>query len=191
MHVRANAFCVLAIVLTFVCEKSLWGEKPIKLYKEETTIAIEEHALSVNGFYFFENRTDFELDVSISYPFPVSNQQLFPEPVAVLDPEDPIEHEKRGKGIRWSHHFEPASIETVLVKFSQALKAKRATYLLRRGLWDGKVDKISMVVTLPSSFENVTLSIEPDSLGSDEQTQNFFITRHYFEPEQDLLITWE
>jgi hypothetical protein len=182
---------VFVSMIILVCSEFTYGEKPIKLYKEESTIALKESNIAVRGLYFFENRSDFELDVSISYPFQVNAQQLFPEAVALLDPKKPLTFEKEKTGIQWTQHFEPSSIETVLVAYSQVLKEKEAIYMLKRSSWNGKVDKISIVIELPLTFKNVSLSLEPDSSRVDEHKQSFFITRRYFEAKQDLAITWE
>jgi hypothetical protein len=187
-QVRIAAFINIVILL---CSGFAQAEKPVKFYKEETTITLQENSVSVQGFYFFENRSDFELDVSLLYPFYIDPFQLFPRTIRVLDPVDPITFEEKEKGIQWSQHFEPTGIETVLVHYDQEIKQTQATYVLEKSSWNSKVDNISILVEAPLSFLNMSLSIEADSSNADGKHQYFYITRRYFTPEQDLAISWE
>jgi hypothetical protein len=187
-------FCTVSIfilVWVYITPICACGEKPVKLYKEESSIALGEGSLDVRGTYFFENRTDFELDVAIFCPIHTDDAQPFPGKVTLLDPRDPVPFEKEEQGIQWSQHFEPSGIETVLVSFVQAIEQNRATYILKRKVWGEKIDKFSIIITAPLSYANISISIEPDSLRSDEHKQYYYITKRYFEAKQDLVITWE
>ncbi len=182
---------VLITMLVIVSTKHAHAEKPVKFYKEETTITLQEGSIQVQGLYFFENRSDFELDVSITYPFQVNTAQSFPENITLLDPRDPLPYEKTETGIQWSQYFEPSSIETVHVAYTQTVQQKQATYVLTRKFWNEKVDKIYLIIKAPLSFQNVSISIEPDTSKTDEITQFFYITKRYFKANQNLTISWE
>lgn len=191
MKYYATVVLMLTMIITALLTGSLSAERPVKLYKEESDILIEEEKMTVSGFYFFENRSDFELDVSISYPFQVNDQQEYPEEVTVLDPESPVAFEKEERAITWKQHFEPSSIETVLIEYEQVLKEKEATYILKRKSLNGKVDKISLVIQVPYEFSSVSFSVEPDSSRMDENKRYYYLSRRYFIPKKDLTITWE
>lgn len=191
MHARVNIAVVLVGILMIVCAECAYAEKPVKFYKEETTIILQEGSFQVRGLYFFENRSDFELDVSITYPFQVNTAQSFPKNISLLDPRDPLPYEKTETGIRWSQHFEPSSVETVHVAYAQTVQQKQASYFLTRKFWNEKVDKICLIIEAPLLFQNVSISIEPDSSKTDESTQFFYITKRYFKTKQNLTISWE
>ncbi len=190
---KDNALPVFLLIttMTMLFTGLLSAERPVKLYKEESDILLEQGKMTVSGCYYFENRSDFELEVSIIYPFQVNEQQAYPDTVTLLDPDNPIAYEKEGDGIKWTQHFEPSSIETVLVNYEQVLKKREATYILKRAFLNGKVDKISLVIQVPLAFTNVSFSVEPDSTRTDEKHQYFFLTRRYFTPKKNLTITWE
>jgi hypothetical protein len=182
---------LLITILIVLFTSLLSAERPVKLYKEESDILLEQGKMAVSGCYYFENRSDFELDVSIIYPFQVNEQQIYPDKVTLLDPDNPIAFEREGAGIKWTQHFEPSSIETVLVAYEQELKKREATYILKRKFLNGKVDKSSLVIQAPLEFTNVSFSVEPDSASTDENHQYFYLTRRYFTPKKNLTITWE
>lgn len=182
---------VLAIILFSACATAAFGEKPVKLYKEETTIVIENNSFSVRGLYFFENRSDFELDVTITYPFFVDVSQSFPDEIELLDPGQPIEFEKKENTIQWSQHFEPSGIETVFVAYTQKIEKKKARYILKKKFWNEKVDKTHIAIEAPLEWTNIALSIEPDSSRTDEHKRYFYLTKRYFLAKSDLIITWE
>jgi hypothetical protein len=179
----------LSIIFAFITVL-LFADSPIQFYKEDTEISIADNTISVKGLYFFENSTDFEIDADVVYPFYVDGFNSFPEKITVLNPEDPLDFVKAKNKITFSLHFSPVGIETVSVEYSQTIKKKKTTYLLKK-FWNDKTDKTSLVIETPSTFGDLHLSLEPDSVKTIKKKRFYYITKRFFQPKNDLKISWE
>lgn len=169
------------------------AEMPVKFFKEEINITLKKNSVNVRGLYFFESKSDFdEMKIKMFYPFPVDTSHLYPEKIKVLNPENPLEFNKKKDGIEWNLYFEPLGVETVLVEYKQKIKEKNATYILTTTkLWKQKIDKATFIIESPEEFKELNFSIKPDSVKSKAKKQFYYITRRYFLPKTDLKISWE
>ena len=167
-----------------------FAETPIKFFKGEINIELEKNCVHVQGLYFFENKSNFEIDVIMVYPFPINSSHLYPEKIDVLDPKNHIELTKKKNGIEWVLHFEPVSVETVFVEYKQKINNKSAAYILNK-LWKEKINKLLFIIEAPLEFKELNISIEPDSVRTEENKQIYYITRRYFLPKEDLKISWQ
>ncbi|MCK4576703.1 hypothetical protein KAU34_09870 [candidate division WOR-3 bacterium] len=181
---------IISILFIFCFILYSFAEIPIKFYKEETTIKLKENSVIIQGLYFFENRSDFEMLVNMFYPFFINNTNIYPEKIKALDPKNPIDYTKSEKGIEWSLHFEPIGVETVFVEYNQKLKQKSATYILKK-FWEEKIDKTSLIIETSLSYKEINFSIEPDSVKTKNDNKIFYITKRYYLPEKNLKITWK
>ena len=180
---------ILLISFIFLLISDSSAETPIRFFKEEIIIELSENSIYVRGLYFFDNRSNFEIDATIVYPFPVDTNHLYPNKIEVFDPKHPIDFVKRNEGIEWTLHFEPIAVETVVVEYKQIIKEESATYILEK-LWKEKIDKAMFTIETPLDFKELNLSIKPDSVKIEENKQVYYITKRYFLPKGDLKITW-
>ena len=180
---------VVAFLLTLWCTCAL-AKAPIKLYKEETRITLEKNSATIQAHYYFENSSNFELDVDFIYPFHVSSLHLFPEKISILDPRSKINFTKRKKTVKWTVHFLPMGIETVYVGYLQVIKQKSVLYILNKFRTE-KIDKLQFIIETPLDLMDISISLKPDSSKTIDQTKFFYITRRYFNPQEKLKITWK
>lgn len=167
-----------------------FAEMPIKFFKGEINIKLEKNYVHVQGLYFFENKSNFEIDVIMVYQFPINSNHLYPEKINVLDPINHIDLTKKKNGIEWVLHFEPNSVETVFIEYKQKINNKSAVYILDK-LWKEKINKLQFIIEAPLEFKELSISMEPDSVRTEEDKQFYYITRRYFLPEEDLKISWQ
>ncbi len=186
---RLKKQIVVAFLLTLWCTCIL-AKAPIKLYKEETRITLEKNSVTIQGYYYFENNSDFELDVDFIYPFHVSSLHFFPEKISILDPRSKINFTKRKEAVKWTVHFLPVGMETVYVGYQQEIKEKSVLYILNKFRTE-KIDKLQFIIEIPLDLMDISISLKPDSSKTIDQTKFFYITRRYFKPQEKLKITWK
>ncbi len=183
---------IVLIFCIFTLASFSHAEMPVKFFKEEINITLKKNSVNVRGLYFFESKSNLEIDVSMFYPFPIDSSHFYPAKIKVLDPENTLDFVKKNTGIKWTLHFEPLGVKTVLVEYKQKIKEKNATYILTTTkLWKQKIDKATFIIEAPEEFKELNFSIKPDSVKTKAKKQFYYITRRYFLPKTDLKISWE
>jgi len=184
----------LSLLITFVFSiiSFSFAEIPIKFFKEEIHINLKKQSIQVSGLYFFENKSNFEIDVTMTYAFPIDSSHFYPDTIKVLAPESPLDFVRKRNWVEWTIHFEPSGIETVFVEYKQIIEEKCATYILSTTkLWKEKIDIANFIIEAPVEFKEMNISIRPGSVKIKGDKQLYYITRRNFVPESDLKISWQ
>lgn len=183
---------ILLISYIFSFISCSFAEIPIKFFREEINITLKKSSVQVHGLYFFENKSNLEVYIRLFYPFPIDSSHFYPENVRVLDPKSPIDFISKKDRIVWSLHFEPYGVETTYVEYTQRIEEKNATYILTTTkLWKEKIDKAMFIIESPLEFNELNVSIKPDSGIIKRNKRIYYITRSNFLPDTDLKITWK
>lgn len=168
-----------------------FAEAPVKFFKEEVSLEVVKNSVTLQGLYFFENTSNFEMDVNVVYPFSIDSTHLYPDKIKISVDDNPIDFTKNKDGIRWTLHFAPNMVETVFVEYRQKIKEKSVTYILTSiKLWKDKLDKLTFIIKAPEEFKELNISIKPDSVKTKKGRLFYYITRRYFLPKEDLKISW-
>ena len=182
---------ILLQIFLLINAHFLFAEMPIRFFKENIRIELSINRMIVKGTYFFVNQSDFDIDVDMTYLFYVDSLHPYPERIEAAVGKLGLPFRKNEKNIVWSLHFKPESVDTVSVTYTQELKSKDAIYIMNTAqLWNQKLDRASFVIITPKNFPKISFSIEPDSFITKRNEKIYYITKRYYTPKKNFIMTW-
>ncbi len=154
---------ILLIITTTILLTTCKSKKnlPIQFYREDVHVWIDEGEVTVEGIYYYRNRTDKPRTLRLLYPFPIDSLHMYPHEINVLNSD----FTKTKKGITYNVVFDSKGLNTSTVVYKQKILSKSAKYILTTAKsWKEPIKRARFVVSLPEDFECVSMSYEPDSI---------------------------
>ena len=181
---------ILLILTTTILLTTCKSKKtlPIQFYREDVYVWIDEGEVTVEGVYYYRNRTDKPRTLRLLYPFPIDSLHLYPHEINVLNSD----YIKTKKGITYNVVFDSKGLNTSTVVYKQKILSKSAKYILTTARsWKEPIKRARFVVSLPEDFECVFMSYEPDSINNKFGRIFYYIDEEELFPDKDIDIVWE
>ncbi|MCK4256349.1 DUF4424 family protein [candidate division WOR-3 bacterium] len=181
---------ILLIITTTLLLTTCKSKKtlPVQFYREDIHVWIDEGEVTVEGVYYYRNRTDKPRTLRLLYPFPIDSLHLYPHEINVLNSD----YKKTKKGITYDIVFEPKGLSTSTVVYKQKILSKNAKYILTTArTWKEPIKQARFVVSLPEDFECVSMSYEPDSIINKFGRIFYYVDEEELFPYKDIDIVWE
>jgi hypothetical protein len=166
----------------------------IEFVSEEIELLVGDSTCTVNGLYWFKNKTGQAANVVLFYPFVVSKQLPYPDSILVADvgSEQQVKFTKKKDGIYF--HVMVQAFNTALyhVSYIQRTFACVMHYLLRTtARWKKPLEQAVYRVRIPrhSVLTSSTIRFPQKYLKNDLQV--FETCEEHFMPSTDFIIRWE
>ena len=162
------------------------GGLPLRFVGERIRLELDPPYVTVTGEFVFKNRNSSSLAVTLQYPFPIDEQNEFPDLISV----EGIPFEKTDAGISFILKMEPYGTRTVNIRYRQKFSGNSARYILtttRR--WGHYLDWGIYQSTWPETLGKVKVSLS--NLASSRQDGRVHVEtrRMNFMPESDFVLT--
>lgn len=159
---------------------------PVQFEKEEILVTLDSTEIKVEGKYYFKNRTDVQKLMKLFYPFPVDEKHYYPYYIEVKG----LTFENKKDGITFDVRIKPFEEKEAVIIYLQKISARDAKYILTTTKeWNEPLEEAKFIVNVPASF-NSTLSYKPDSITKKEGRIFYYMTKHNFLPDSDLVVRW-
>lgn len=179
-------FIILLLISSSCKPKTPKPKLDVKFAKEEINLKIDSTDVTVEGKYYFKNRSNVQKRMKLFYPFPIDTKHNYPYYIEVKG----LTFENKDSGITFDVRVKPLEEKEVTVIYSQKTSALDASYILTTTKeWNEPLEESKLIVNVPSIF-NVTLSYKPDSIIRKDNRTFHYITKQNFLPDSDLIIRW-
>ncbi len=186
---QKNTLLVIILIgalLSTSCRRK--HQLPVKFYREDVSIWVEEGEVTVQGIYYFKNRTDYRRKFSLLFPFPVDSLHMYPYEIEVID----TDFKKSKKGITFDIIIDTEGTVSSEITYKQKLLTKSARYILSTArVWLEPIERAGFVVSLPEDFENYSVSYKPDSIVHKNDRIFYYFEKENLLPDKDIEIIWE
>lgn len=161
---------------------------PVKFYREDVSVWVEDGEVTVEGIYYFKNRTDYRRKFRLLFPFPVDSLHMYPYEIEVANSD----FKKSKKGITFDIILDAEGSVSSKITYKQKIFTKSARYILSTArVWLEPIERAGFVVSLPEEFENYSISYKPDSTIHKNDRIFYYFEKEKFIPDKDIVITWE
>ncbi len=169
---------------------------PVHFYREYVVVEPSTRVCRVNGLYFMRNLTDRTLEMGFDYPFPVGGPYAFPYQVFVHEVTDEGERAMGfvpgERSVTFRMRFGPGEERRFRVRYAQQIRGGRATYIVTTTrLWERPIELAEFEIRIPPELEDVSLSFDPDSSATRNDTTVHYLREIDFYPDEDIVITWD
>jgi len=160
-------------------------------YREDITFRLDSSCLNVEGYYWFANHFDKEMNSEIYYPFPnylggsVDSIRLFNISTGTRS------HFKWESDNGISFLLKIAPLDTVFfqIGYRQKIIADCAIYILRTTQgWGKPIDLAEYKLIVPDSFIIKRFSYPPDKTYEIVKNKIFYWKKENFMPERDMIF---
>jgi len=147
---------------------------------------IDSGSVTVDGYYFFRNRTPEKKIAKLFPPFPVDSNHPHPDSVEV----EGLAFQETHDGLTFVVDFATEGTTEVHVFYKQMLLTNHATYILTTARqWGEPISDALFTVTAPQDYQLI-LSYRPDSLKQEEGRITCFIHEEELFPHRELDVSW-
>ncbi len=167
---------------------------------------VKPGTLEVRGMYHFTCSAKEPLVASVFYPFPLDSTHLYPDSIELRttnanrqSPESEVRRSELGvlsfirqdSGVAFRMRFRPEAEDSFFAYYRQPIKVNSATYIVTTTRkWKRPIDLARFRVTLPASFQDVSLTFKPDSVVRLDGTVSYYFAKTRFYPDKDVRVTW-
>lgn len=178
------------LLIIFIC--GLAGCKckkptlPVQFKREIISLTIDSSEITVEGKYYFKNRTKIPKLMKLFYPFPVDEKHFYPYYIDVKNSN--FEYTK--DGINFMVRLNPLEEKEDIVKYSQKIADRNAKYILTTTKeWKEPLENAQFIIDLPLAFKPV-ISYKPDSTIIKDNRMFYYIEKKNLFPDTDLIVSW-
>lgn len=182
---------MLKILLLTLLLGTLVSAQDMDFIGEDITFRLDTVSFSVEGHYWFANRSDRNLRGHILYPLPASADGLVDSfYVANITKGRMVSYRKMGKsGI--SFYAEMAPFDTLLFRISYKQKTGRdsVTYILRSTQqWGKALEFARYKLITPLTFKVKNFSYPPEKTWEIDGIKIYSWEKIYFMPDRDIIF---
>ncbi len=178
--VRAATSFVLVFLLTR-CSSA----PPVHFCREELTFTIREHAVLVQGEYFFKNLTHEAKIVQFFYPFVLDTNQHYPDTIELNLPFAETE-----SGLTFALSIPGHTESSFRIRFSQPVSGRSYRYMTTTTrVWKRPIEKAIFRIIGPDTLDIKTNYAGRRLIGVTGDAE-YVISIDNFYPDQDIVIEW-
>lgn len=156
--------------------------------REEVYCRVRPGCVEVTGKYHFLYTGAAGKTAGIFYPFP--RDTLYAQPDSVALPGH--DYAPTDSGLFFRMRFEPKSEDSFTVYYRQPLNGRTARYIVTTTrAWHRAIDRAEFVITVPASFQGISLSYQPDEVEETDSIITYRFVRRKFYPDKDVVISWQ
>jgi hypothetical protein len=163
----------------------------IDFTREDLTFRLEEKSFSVDGFYWFVNKSDSSAKTRIIYPFPNASiepvDEILVENVSI--PKAVAFHKQGNEGITFYINTNPKDTTLIHIKYRQSVKGDSAVYILTStSLWNKPLENAEYKMICPGGIKVQSFSYPPDKVYQVESNTIFYWKKNNFMPVKDMVF---
>jgi hypothetical protein len=181
---------VIALIILFFILLS--AQNPI-FYKERVELHIKKDNCRVTGTYYFKNNGTLPVDKMIYYPISKNYGLLEPDSINVynLSNDTLIPHASYKEGISFSLFIPAEKTVVYQVIYFQKTPNQKVEYILTTTKsWNRPLESAEFIIKLHSGLSLESLSMEYEYKKISNNYTSYFISRHNFMPDSNLIIEW-
>ncbi len=185
------------IALLFLFISGYLYPQSLSFYKEKIEVIVEQNDFIVLGDYYFQNNSNDDTQVSLYYPYKITNDILYPDSVKVMGKNGEVFSYSKGKdGIFIPLKVKANDSSFFKVYYRQKNLTNKAEYILTSTQnWNHPLSEAEYVIKLPMEFKLRDISIKPfkeiPAQAEQGSYKTFLIKKQNFMPETNLIIEWE
>jgi hypothetical protein len=186
-------FCFSSFSLLLALSDPLLAQ-PIHFAEEKIVFLVRPGEVRVTGDYHFRNPGQRAVQASVLYPFPLREDQPFPDSITVIDVLDrtPCPFGRLDSALSFTVHVPPLTTRIYRVSFRQKVFAFRFEYILsttRR--WSAPVGQAEFVITLAKDLTLESMSIPAEEYVQNQGSNAYIIKKTDFESDRNLVVRWK
>ena len=162
----------------------LFAQHSLQFIGEDIDFAINEDRFSVNGIYYFSNRTSTAINQNILFPFAENADSLVIKRLYNLSSSENIDYQLLNSAILFKIALRPKDTIQVNIAFSQKTESENIYVLESTQTWEEPLIHADYSLTFDKAVQIDSLSIEADSLINNV----YFWTKHNFFPECNFIV---
>lgn len=189
---RSPSFFLLLILCGFFPSDNLKAQAPLFL-GEDLVFYVSDSLCVLRGEYHFINPSDQAVKTRLFYPFPVSEQQPFPDMIEVLSMETGLHLPLMGadKGISFMLHIDALSKATIHVEYWQEANDNVFEYILSSTqTWSRALEWANYEIHVPDHLQLEYCSLDIDTSWAEIEEKVYLISRENYLPVKDFKIKW-
>lgn len=161
----------------------------ISFFREDLDFSLSQEIFEVNGLYFFRNNTSQEIRQILFYPFP--DVAKFGEITYIRVNEEndttPLVVTQSEHGALFKLQIPPNGEVAYRIQYGQKNNGNTAKYIITTTQkWENPFELANYTFVFPHSISLDSLSIPPDSVGTQNELTKYFWHRRNFMPVCDF-----
>lgn len=179
--------------MLLVLSTGLLGQN-IRFDSEVIQVTINGDFCLLTGIYkLVPDDTKIHAGITLKYPFPVGEQQPFPDNISVtnLNLGTPIEFKVSRDAIIFNIPVDPADTSSFKVQCRQPVYENSFEYILTTTkTWGKPLTSARFRISLPDTLALESISLGYDSVQVVKNVKTYYLDKYNFMPQENLNITW-
>ena len=180
-----NIFCVVFLICS-----TAFGQRA-DFFREDITFRLDSIHLNVEGYYWFANHSDKQVNSNIFYPFPnyhgekIDSIRLY----NISAGQETLYKLEGANGISFDLFIAPHDTALFRIGYRQKLFGDSAVYILRTTQgWGKPLVHAEYKLIVPASMKIKRFSYPPDKLYKIEKEKIYYWEMKNFMPVKDMIF---
>ncbi|MBN1639238.1 MAG: hypothetical protein JW866_09735 [Ignavibacteriales bacterium] len=156
----------LILTLFFVIPINLLAQKKLEFIGERIDFAVNSDRFTVNGIYYFSNKSEHEIRQTILFPFSKNTDSIVVKRVYNLTYSENLSFQELNNAVAFKVLVLPKDTVKVNIAYSQKTVKENIYILESTQTWGQALKRADYSLTFDTSVQIDSLSLKPDSLSN-------------------------
>lgn len=174
----------LILILFFAVPINLLDQQKLEFIGERIDFAINSERFTINGIYYFANKSKEEIKQTILFPFSKNTDSIIVKRVYNLTYAENLSYQELENAVAFKIIVLPKDTVKINIAYSQKT-AKENIYILESTqTWGQALKKADYSLTFDTSVKIDSLSLKPDSMDD----KMYYWKRQDFYPNENFKV---